>query len=60
MHNRHAWIAILPFENLSGTADDARLAVGFVQDLITELARFSRVGCDRGGIYFRGRVRGSR
>ena len=44
MHNRHALIAILPFENLSGTADDARLAVGFVQDLITELARFPALG----------------
>ena len=44
MPNRHASIAILPFENLSGTADDARLAVGFVQDLITELARFPALG----------------
>ena len=44
MPNRHASIAILPFENLSGTADDARLAGGFVQDLITELARFPALG----------------
>jgi TolB-like protein/tetratricopeptide (TPR) repeat protein len=40
----HASIAILPFENLSGTAADARLASGFVQDLITELARFPGLG----------------
>ncbi|MGB8466455.1 MAG: hypothetical protein WCE49_16025 [Terrimicrobiaceae bacterium] len=44
MPNRHASIAILPFENLSGTADDARLARGFVQDLITEVARFPALG----------------
>ena len=44
MPNRKASIAILPFENLSGTADDARLAGGFVQDLITELARFPALG----------------
>lgn len=44
MPNRHASIAILPFENLSGTADDARLAGGFVQDLITEVARFPALG----------------
>jgi TolB-like protein len=42
--HRHASIAILPFENLSGTAADARLASGFVQDLITELARFPGLG----------------
>ena len=44
MPNRHASIAILPFENLSGTADDAWLAGGFVQDLITEVARFPALG----------------
>ncbi|MGB7793143.1 MAG: hypothetical protein WBL39_18235 [Terrimicrobiaceae bacterium] len=42
MHNRHALIAILPFENLSGTADDARLAGGFMQDLITRWRGFPR------------------
>ena len=44
MSNRHASIAILPFENLSGSPDDARMAGGFVQDLIAELARFPSVG----------------
>jgi TolB-like protein len=44
MPDRHASIAILPFENLSGTAGDARLARGFVQDLITEVARFPALG----------------
>jgi TolB-like protein len=44
MPDRHVSIAILPFENLSGTADDARLADGFVQDLITEVARFPSLG----------------
>jgi TolB-like protein len=44
MSNRYASIAILPFENLSGSPDDARMAVGFVQDLIAELARFPSVG----------------
>ena len=44
MSNRHASIAILPFENLSGSPDDARLAGGFVQDLIAELARFPSIG----------------
>lgn len=44
MPNRHASIAILPFENLSGSRDDARMASGFVQDLIAELARFPSVG----------------
>ncbi len=42
--NRCASIAVLPFENLSGSADDALLAVGFVHDLIFELARFSEIG----------------
>jgi Predicted integral membrane protein len=36
-------IAILPFENLSGTAEDERLALGFAHDLIAELARFPNV-----------------
>ena len=44
MSNRHASIAILPFENLSGLRDDARIATGFVQDLIAELARFPSIG----------------
>lgn len=44
MSNLHASIAILPFENLSGSRDDARMAVGFVQDLIAELARFPSIG----------------
>jgi TolB-like protein len=44
MPNRHASIAVLPFENLSGSRDDARMASGFVQDLIAELARFPSVG----------------
>jgi TolB-like protein len=44
MPNRHVSIAILPFENLSGRADDARLAAGFAQDLITEVARFPALG----------------
>ena len=44
MPDRRVSIAILPFENLSGTADDARLADGFVQDLITEVARFPSLG----------------
>ena len=44
MSRLHAFIAILPFENLSGSADDARLATGFVQDLIAELARFPSIG----------------
>lgn len=42
--SRYASIAILPFENLSGSPDDARLAGGFAQDLIAELARFPSVG----------------
>lgn len=44
MSSRHASIAILPFENLSGSRDDALMASGFVQDLIAELARFPSVG----------------
>jgi len=44
MSSRHASIAILPFENLSGSRDDARMASGFVQDLIAELARFPSIG----------------
>jgi len=44
MSSRHASIAILPFENLSGCRDDARMASGFVQDLIAELARFPSIG----------------
>ncbi|MES2921217.1 MAG: hypothetical protein V4819_06715 [Verrucomicrobiota bacterium] len=44
MSSRHALIAILPLENLSGSPEDARLASGFVQDLIAELARFPGVG----------------
>ncbi len=44
MSNRPLSIAILPFENLSGSPDDARLAGGFVQDLIAELARFPSIG----------------
>lgn len=37
-------LALLPLENLSGTREDARLAQGFQQDLITELARFPTLG----------------
>ena len=44
MSNRHASIAILPFENLSGSRDDELMAGGFVQDLIAELARFPSIG----------------
>jgi TolB-like protein len=44
MSVRHATIALLPFENLSGSPDEARMASGFVQDLIAELARFPSVG----------------
>ncbi len=33
-------LALLPLENLSGARADARLARGFAQDLIMELARF--------------------
>jgi TolB-like protein/tetratricopeptide (TPR) repeat protein len=44
MPNPHSSIAILPFENLSGSPDDARLARGFVHDLIAELARFPSIG----------------
>lgn len=33
-------IALLPFESLSPSASDSWLAVGFVQDLIAEIARF--------------------
>jgi TolB-like protein len=33
-------IALLPFESLSPSASDSWLAVGLVQDLITEIARF--------------------
>lgn len=44
MSVRYATIALLPFENLSGSPEDARMASGFVQDLIGELARFPGVG----------------
>jgi TolB-like protein len=44
MSNRYASIAIMPFENLAGSPEDARIAMGFVQDLIAELARFPTVG----------------
>ena len=44
MSNRHVSIAILPFENLSDSRDDVRMANGFVQDLIAELARFPSIG----------------
>lgn len=37
-------IAILPFESLSEAPEDIRLARGFMQDLIAELARFPSVG----------------
>lgn len=37
-------LALLPFENLSGLSEDARLVAGLVQDLITELARFPTLG----------------
>jgi TolB-like protein len=39
-----ATLALLPFENLSGAAADARLARGFLHDLIAELARFPALG----------------
>ncbi|MBE2214174.1 MAG: hypothetical protein IAE82_09915 [Opitutaceae bacterium] len=35
---------MLPFENLGGTPEDERLARGFRQDMITELARFPALG----------------
>lgn len=42
---RHAvTLALLPLENLSGAPEDGRLARGFEQDLITELARFPSLG----------------
>ncbi len=44
MTNRHATIAILPFETLSGSRDDARIVGGLVQELIAELARFPSIG----------------
>jgi TolB-like protein len=44
MSNRHVSIAILPFENLTDSPDDVRMANGFVQDLIAELARFPSIG----------------
>lgn len=44
MSARYATIALLPFENLSGSAENARVAGGFVHDLIGELARFSSIG----------------
>ncbi len=44
MSNHHVSIAILPFENLSGSPEDGRMALGFVHDLIAELARFPSVG----------------
>ncbi|HEY5704766.1 MAG TPA: hypothetical protein VIS96_04250 [Terrimicrobiaceae bacterium] len=37
-------IAVLPFENLSPSPPDSWLAVGFVQDLIAEIARFPTLG----------------
>lgn len=43
--SRHAvTLALLPLENLSGSPEDGRLARGFEQDLITELARFPTLG----------------
>jgi len=44
MSARYATIALLPFDNLSGSPEDARMGSGFVQDLIAELARFPSVG----------------
>lgn len=44
MSAHYATIALLPFENLSDSPEDARMASGFVQDLIGELARFPSVG----------------
>lgn len=44
MTERSIKIALMPFENLSGTPDGALLAAGFVQDLITESARFPSLG----------------
>lgn len=43
MSSQSPSIAIVPFENLSGTEADGRLASGFVHDLIAELARFPNV-----------------
>ena len=37
-------ICVLPFENIGGTPEDERLARGFRQDVITELARFPALG----------------
>jgi adenylate cyclase len=36
-------IAVLPFTNMSGEADQAYFADGMVEDIITELSRFSRL-----------------
>ncbi len=37
-------ITLVPFETLSGSPEDVRLADGFVQDLIAEIARFPPLG----------------
>ncbi len=37
-------LAVLPFENYGGSAADARLADGLVEDIITDLSRFHSLG----------------
>ncbi|HUG09706.1 MAG TPA: hypothetical protein VMM36_01775 [Opitutaceae bacterium] len=37
-------IALLPFENLSANPEDARLATGFLHDLLSEMSRFPSLG----------------
>jgi TolB-like protein len=44
MSRTSATLALLPFEVLSGTEEDARLARGFLHDLLSELSRFPSLG----------------
>lgn len=43
MPQREITMALLPFENLSDSPEDSRLAKGLAQDLIVELARFPTI-----------------
>ena len=38
-----AWIAVIPFETLGDEPNDTHIADGFVEDIITELSRFSEL-----------------
>jgi len=38
-HGERAWLAVLPFDNMSGESDQAYFADGMVEELITALAR---------------------